>query len=117
MLARPFDRLLAGAIGAGDVHDVGAKFFERAPGLALQPEGEVVFRTERDGQGGDRYQIANRLYLRIFDRRRKDSDCTALVQNMADQTVERLGRPVADHVVIAAEQGNAKIGNVHRRPP
>jgi hypothetical protein len=51
---------------------------------------------------------------RFGDRRRVDPDRRALPKQIFDQPVERLVRPVADIIVIAAEQRDAKVGRVHR---
>ena len=52
---------------------------------------------------------------RLFHGRRIDPDLDVLAQQIADQPVERLVRPVADVVVIAREQGDAKIARFHER--
>src|SRR3546814_8582618 len=38
-------------------------------------------------------------------------------QQKADQAVERLVRTVGGHIIIAAEQGDAKVGNFHPVAP
>ena len=50
----------------------------------------------------------------FVDRRRIDADLRALAQQIADQPVERLVGAVADIIVIAREQGDAKVARLHR---
>jgi hypothetical protein len=50
----------------------------------------------------------------MFDDGRIDANGRALSQEVADQSVERLVRAVADIIIVAGEQGDPKLRSIHR---
>ena len=58
-------------------------------------------------------QIAGRREGGIIDHRRIDSDAGALLEQIADQAVERLVRAVAHIIVIARKEGDSKVARLH----
>ena len=64
--------------------------------------------------GGDADHFAVGLEGRALDGGRIDANRRALAQQIVDQPVQRLIGAVPDIIVIAAEQGDAELGNIHR---
>ena len=101
--------------GAGDVEDVRGERPEVALHARRDHEADLVFRPPRDREPGDVDEIAGRREGRLLDRRRINADLRAAPEEIAGEPVQRLVRPVADIIVIAAEDGHAKVGHVHFR--
>ncbi len=113
---RPAHRAVPGAVGAGNVHDIGREPVQVLLDPRRQDGGHAIFGAAGDRQRGQADQVARRLERGGFRGRRIDADLRAVVEQPADQPVERLVRAVAHVIVVAAEQRNAEIGNVHDRP-
>src|SRR3546814_4474567 len=75
----------------------------------------MIFGSARDRDGGDADELAIGREGGLVDGRRIDADRGALAEEIFNQTVERLVGSIADIVVVAAEEGNAKVGRVHPR--
>ena len=107
--ARPAERAMAEQLGRGDVDDVGRERLEvgarRARQAARHP---ILAATERQRDRLDADEVAGRREGGACHRRRVNARGDALCQQMADEQVERLVRPVADVIVVAAEEGDAE---------
>ena len=115
MILRPPQRRMARGIGRGDVDDIGLEGFQIALHRCANSGGQAILAASlhRHRHIGQADQIAGGLEIGIGDLGRIDAHLRAFGQQRADQAVQRLIGPVAGVVVVAAEQGNAKIGNLH----
>ena len=60
-------------------------------------------------------EVPGRRERRLLHRRRVNADIHPLAEQVADETVERLVGAVAHVIVIAREEGDAKVGRFHWR--
>ena len=113
---RPFDRGMAQEFGRRAMDDVGRKRFEVAAYARGKPAREPVFVAPR-GQRHRRHvdQIAGRREGGSRRRRRIDAQRHARRQQVRGEQVQRLIGAVADIIIIAREQRDAEIGNIHQR--
>ena len=106
-------RAVAGDLRACDVEDVRPERLEVPAHAGRDADSDPVFGPAGEGHCGDVDQVAGRREGRRPGDRRIGADGRALADEIAGQAVQRLVRPVADVIVIAAEDGDAKVGDVH----
>jgi len=110
---RERDRAMAGDVGAGDVQDVGLERLQIPAHPRRDPQAELILGTAGNRQSGDVDEVAPGLEGGLLHRRRIDAHRRALAQQIVGEPVQRLVGPVADIIVIAAEDGDAKVGDLH----
>jgi len=86
---------------------------QNSPDHARRGSHGPIFRPSGNGDGGKVDQIPGRRESGRLGDRRIDPHRRALAQQIAGEPVQRLVRPVADIIVIAAEKGDAEVRHVH----
>ena len=115
---RPADRAVGDDVGAGDMDDVGRELGK----VAADARGSSAIGmrySRRVGMENDGTWTISPVARKggVFDRRGINADLRALAQQIADQPVERLVGAVEDIIVIAREEGDAKVAGLHRSGP
>ena len=100
-------------VGCGDVDDVRLELGKIAADAAGQAKAKLIFRTAGQGDRRDWDQLAGRVERRSVGHRRINAYRHTLPLQIADQAVQRLVGPVADIIVIARKQGDAKVAGLH----
>ena len=95
--------------------DIGSEFGKVAANAFWKPDWQAIFGAPGYRERGDADEISGRRKRRIFDSRRIDANLDALPEQVSDEAVERLVRPVPDIIVIARKEGHAKVARLHRR--
>src|SRR3546814_105990 len=106
---------MAEHFGARKVEDVRRKGAYVPRNRGRNQEMSRICGSARERDGGDADELAIGREGGLVDGRRIDADRGALAEEIFNQTVERLVGSIADIVVVAAEEGNAKVGRVHPR--
>ena len=91
------------------MNDVGVEFAQIAADACGDGYRDSVFRTARDRDRRDTYEIAHRFEGRFLGRWRIDANVDALAEQVADQSIQRLARAVANVIVVAGEESDAKF--------
>ena len=113
---RPGHGAMGDDVGAGDVDDIGAERLEVGLRSAGEARRDSIFPSPRDREARHVDQVAGRRKGGVLAHRRIDAHLGAAAEQIADQPVQRLVGAVADIIVIAGEQGNAKVGRLHGGP-
>ena len=116
---RPAQRGVGGRIGGGQVDDIGREGLQIALHRRAEVSRHAIFAPalHRHRHIGHADKIAGGREIGFVDLGRIDAHLRPARQQRADEAVQRLVGPVAGVVVVAAEQGNAKVGYVHGAAP
>jgi hypothetical protein len=113
-LVRESHRPMAEHLRAGDVKDVGLE----ALNVPLHPwryhQRRAILAPAGDRESRDRDQVPVRGESRLRHGRRIDPHRRATLEQIGDKPVQRLVGPVADVIVVAREDRDAKVVHVHR---
>jgi len=96
------------------VEDVGRKFGNILTNARRKADRDAIFAAPRNREGRHADQVAGRLEIGVGNGRRVNAYRGTVREQIADKAVERLVRTIDGHIVIAAEQGDAQVGDVHR---
>ena len=111
---RQADGAVAEDFRAGDVDHVRREGGDVASDRERNADRRAIFGAPRNGDRRHPDDLADRGEGGRVGARRIHPDRGTLTQQIADQAVQRLIGAIADVVIIAAEQRDAKLGHVHR---
>ena len=93
--------------------DIGAELSKIAADPFGKPDRQAIFGAPGYRERGNADEISGRRERRIVDGRRIDAHLDTLPKQVSDKAVERLIGAVTDVIVIAREEGHAKVGRLH----
>src|SRR3546814_1057005 len=106
---------MAEHFGARNVEDVRPKGAYVPLHRGRNHDRSMIFGSARVRDGGDADELAIGREGGLVDGLLIDAERGDLAEEIFNQTVERLVCSIADIVLVAAEEGNAKVGRVHPR--
>ena len=93
--------------------DVRLELGEVALGRTRKRDRQPIFRSTGNWNGRDADDISRCRKRRLIDGWRIDADVNPLPEQVANKAVERLVGPIAHVIVIARDEGDAKVGRLH----